>query len=95
MSKIVSTAIHWVDLHSDSLVILLGGLTGALWKADLLQVFHDLCTLQNIEGAIIVGLKALIGALVAWAVKTTCNYFKFKRKKKQAQWEKQQSQQKT
>lgn len=81
MSKIISTTIHWVDLHSDSLVILLGGLTGALWKADLLQVFHDLCTLQNIEGAIIVGLKALIGALVAWVVKTVCNYFKCKRKK--------------
>lgn len=80
MSKIVSTAIHWVDIHSDSLVILLGGLTGALWQTKLIQVIHDICTLQNIEGAIIVAIKAFIGAVVAWVVKTVCNYFKYKRK---------------
>jgi hypothetical protein len=82
MFKIIQNTIHWLDIHSDSLVILSGGLTGALWKANLFQVYNDLCTMSNIEGAIIVGVKAFIGAAVAYMFKSACNYFKLKRKNK-------------
>lgn len=83
MLKIINTIHHWIQLHFDSLVILGGGLTGALWKVQLHQVMVDLCTLQNFEGLIKVGLKAFIGAAVAWGFKRTCNYLtkkKIKRK---------------
>lgn len=66
---------NWIHEHMESLAILTGGITGALWKANLVKVAHDLWTLHHIEGAIIVGCKALIGAAVAWTFKRICNYF--------------------
>ncbi len=73
---------HWFHLHVDSLTILSGATAGALWHVNLHQVFIDLWTIGNIEGAIIVAFKALIGASVAWGFKRTCNYLTKKKFKK-------------
>jgi hypothetical protein len=73
---------HWLWLHADSLTIFAGATTGALWKVKLYQVYTDLATMQNFEGAIIVAIRALIGAAVAWMFKSTCNYIKKNRLKK-------------
>ena len=70
---------NWVHTHMESIAILTGGLTGALWKTHLVQVAHDLWTLHNIESAIVVAIKALIGASVAWSFKKVCNFFTRKR----------------
>lgn len=75
MSKQLVILHDWVHNHMESIAIFTGGVTGALWKVQLVKVVHDLWTLQNIEGAIIVGIKALIGAAVAWAFKRICNFF--------------------
>lgn len=73
---------HWFYLHIDSLIILLGATAGALWRVNLHQVFIDLWTIGNIEGAIVVAFKALIGASIAWGFKRTCNYLTKKKLKK-------------
>jgi hypothetical protein len=80
MIRLFQNISHWFDIHSDALVILSGALGGALWKANLLRVWADLLTLHNIESAIVVGIKAFIGAGVAYIFKSACNYFKLKRK---------------
>jgi hypothetical protein len=66
----------------DSLVILVGAMTGAMWKVQIKQVINDLITLQNFEGIIVVATKALIGASIAYALKMTCNYYKRKNLRK-------------
>lgn len=83
MVKILNAIYNWWDLNADSLTILAGGLTGALWKANLIKVMYDLFTWQHLEGAIIVGIKAVIGASIAYIFKSICNHFKIKRLQKQ------------
>lgn len=73
---------NWIWVHADSLTIFTGATMGALWKVKLYQVYTDLVTMQNVEGAIVVAIRALIGAAVAWAFKSTCNYIKKNRLKK-------------
>lgn len=72
---------HWIDVHSMDLTILAGGLTGALWKSNFIRICHDLFTVGRVEGAIVIALKALIGATVAYVFKTVCNHFTRKRKR--------------
>lgn len=80
--KVVHNIIHWLDVHSDSLVILGGATTGALWKINIMRVVNDLFTLGNVEGAIVVAIKAFIGAAVAWGFKTVCNHITGKNKRR-------------
>lgn len=76
MLHIIESIEKWFHARSESITIITGAMTGALWKSNLVQIVDDLCSLQNIEDLLKVAIKAFIGGLVALSIKESCNWVK-------------------